>query len=122
MVLLIHDWDGLSDYESNAPACWRTWAIPSLPWICSGSGSGQRKSNTKGWILVMHGTADKVVSMDAFAALAKQLDSDEVKHEMITYRFVLHAFTVFGSQRYQEEAEKDSWKRFADFLEMQLKQ
>jgi dienelactone hydrolase len=70
----------------------------------------------------MHGTADKVVSMDEFATLAKQLESDRVKHEMITYSGALHAFTVFGSQRCQEEADKASWKRFADFLEMQLKQ
>ncbi|WP_319576152.1 dienelactone hydrolase family protein [uncultured Desulfobacter sp.] len=83
---------------------------------------GQDYSNTKGRVLVMHGTADKVVSMDEFAALAKQLESDGVKHEMITYSGALHAFTVFGSQRYQEEADKASWKRFTDFLQMQLKQ
>lgn len=83
---------------------------------------GQGYSNTKGRILVMHGTADKVVSMDEFAGLAKQLESDGVKHEMITYSGALHAFTVFGSQRYQEEADKASWKRFTDFLKMQLKQ
>ncbi|NDY70911.1 dienelactone hydrolase family protein [Desulfobacter hydrogenophilus] len=83
---------------------------------------GQDYSNTKGRILVMHGTADKVVSMDEFAALAKQLESDGIKHEMITYSGAPHAFTVFGSQRYQEEADKASWKRFTDFLKMQLKQ
>nr|WP_320015779.1 dienelactone hydrolase family protein [uncultured Desulfobacter sp.] len=81
---------------------------------------GQDYSNTKGRILVMHGTADKAVSMDEFAALAKQLESDGVKHEMITYSGALHAFTVFGSPRYQEEADKASWKRFTDFLKMHL--
>ena len=81
---------------------------------------GQDYSNTKGQILVMHGTADKVVSMDEFAALAKQLELDGVKHEMITYSGALHAFTVFGSPRYQEEADKASWKRFTDFLKMHL--
>ncbi len=27
-----------------------------------------------------------------------------------------HAFTVFGSQRYREEADSKSWKRFLEFL------
>ncbi len=35
---------------------------------------------------------------------------------MITYSGAPHAFTVFGSGRYQEAADKQSWKRFSDFL------
>jgi dienelactone hydrolase len=35
---------------------------------------------------------------------------------MITYSGAPHAFTVFGSSRYREDADKKSWKRFTEFL------
>jgi len=41
---------------------------------------------------------------------------------MITYGGAQHAFTVFGGDRYQETADKKSWKRFQDFLANLLKQ
>ena len=75
----------------------------------------------KGFVLLFHGTADKVVSMDEFASLAKEMEAAEVKHEMITYSGAPHAFTVFGSPRYREDADKKSWKRFTEFLEGMLK-
>ena len=78
---------------------------------------GQDYSKTKGKILVLHGTADSSVTMDDFAALAKQLELNHVSHEMITYSGAPHAFTVFGSDRYREDADKKSWKRFTEFLE-----
>jgi dienelactone hydrolase len=40
---------------------------------------------------------------------------------MITYGGAQHAFTVFGSKRYQETADKKSWKRFTEFLAETLK-
>jgi dienelactone hydrolase len=36
---------------------------------------------------------------------------------MITYSGAPHAFTVFGSPRYREAADKKSWQRFKEFLE-----
>ena len=77
---------------------------------------GQNYSSTKGKILIMHGSADKMITMDQFAELAKELEAAGMNHEMITYGGAPHAFTVFGSSRYQEEADKKSWKRFMDFL------
>lgn len=77
---------------------------------------GQDYSETKGKILVMHGSADKAITMDQFAALANELESAGKDHEMITYGGAPHAFTVFGSSRYQEDADKKSWKRFHEFL------
>ena len=77
---------------------------------------GQNYSNTRGKILVMHGTADRAITMDQFAGLAKELESAGVAHEMITYGGAPHAFTVFGSPRYQEAADKKSWERFTEFL------
>jgi dienelactone hydrolase len=40
---------------------------------------------------------------------------------MITYGGAPHAFTVFGSSRYREDADKKSWRRFKAFLEETLK-
>ena len=76
-VLLIHDWDGLTDYE--------------------------------------------VKRANMLADLAKELESNGIDHEMITYGGAPHAFTVFGSNRYQEAADMKSWKRFKEFLADTLK-
>ena len=78
---------------------------------------GQDYSKTKGKVLVLHGTADTAITMDQFAALANELEQHGVAHEMITYGGAPHAFTVFGSERYREDADKKSWKRFTEFLE-----
>lgn len=64
----------------------------------------------------MHGSADSAIPMEQFAQLTNELEAAKVDHEMITYSGAPHAFTVFGSSRYQEEADKQSWKRFSDFL------
>jgi dienelactone hydrolase len=83
---------------------------------------GQNYSNARGKILIMHGSADTAITMDHFADLAKELESAGVAHEMITYGGAAqHAFTVLGSKRYQETADKKSWKRFVEFLAATLK-
>jgi dienelactone hydrolase len=82
---------------------------------------GQNYTKTRGKILIMHGSADKAITMDQFADLAKELESAGVAHEMITYGGARHAFTVFGGNRYQEAADKKSWKRFTEFLAVTLK-
>ncbi len=82
---------------------------------------GQDYSKTRSKILVMHGTADKAITMDQFAGLAQELEAAGVDHELITYGGARHAFTVFGGSRYQEAADKKSWQRFTQFLENTLK-
>jgi dienelactone hydrolase len=77
---------------------------------------GQDYSSAKGKYLILHGTADTSVTMDHFAALAKDLETNHVEHEMITYSGAPHAFTVFDTERYREDADKKSWQRFTDFL------
>lgn len=77
---------------------------------------GQGYTDTKGQVLILHGTADKAVSMGDFASLAEELEEAEVKHEMVTYAGAPHAFTVFGSKRYHEDADKKSWNRFVGYL------
>jgi dienelactone hydrolase len=82
---------------------------------------GQNYAKTRGEILIMHGSADKAITIDQFADLAKELESAGVAHEMITYSGARHAFTVFGGNRYQEAADKKSWQRFTEFLADTLK-
>ncbi|MBU6954453.1 dienelactone hydrolase family protein [Hahella sp. HN01] len=77
---------------------------------------GQDYSKTHGQLLIMHGSADSAITMDQFAALANELEKSGVRHEMITYSGAPHAFTVFGSDRYREDADKKSWRRFGEFL------
>ena len=55
--------------------------------------------------------------MDDFATLAKELEKNQVQHEMISYSGAPHAFTVFGSKRYREDADKKSWQRFTEYLD-----
>jgi dienelactone hydrolase len=83
--------------------------------------TGQNYAQTKGKLLILHGTADKNITMDQFALLAGELEANGVSHEMITYGGAPHAFTVFGSSRYREDADRKSWKRFTDFLEETFK-
>ena len=82
---------------------------------------GQNYAKTRGEILIMHGSADSNITMDQFTDLAKELESAGVAHEMITYGGAHHAFTVFGGDRYQEQADKKSWRRFQEFLADKLK-
>ncbi len=78
--------------------------------------TGQDYSKTKGKLLILHGTADTNITMNHFATLAMELEKKSIPHEMITYSGAPHAFTVFGSSRYREDADKKSWRRFIEFL------
>lgn len=78
---------------------------------------GQDYSKTRGKVLIMHGSADTAITMDQFASLANDLESADVPHEMITYSGAPHAFTVFDSDRYREDADRKSWDRFSQFLQ-----
>jgi dienelactone hydrolase len=82
---------------------------------------GQNYAKTRGEILIMHGSADSAITLDQFADLARELEAAGVAHEMSTYGGAQHAFTVFGENRYQEAADKKSWKRFQEFLAERLK-
>jgi dienelactone hydrolase len=78
--------------------------------------AGQDYSKTKGKLLILHGTADTNITMDQFAKLAIELEEKGVSHEMITYSGAPHGFTVFGTNRYREDADNKSWKSFTEFL------
>lgn len=83
--------------------------------------SGQNYKNTKGKIVVFHGSADTVVPFTEFSSLAVELENTGIEHEMITYSKAPHAFSVFGAKSYSEDADKKSWKRFSEVLEETLK-
>ena len=77
---------------------------------------GQDYSQAKGEILIFHGTADSAITMQDFADLAEELEEAGVSHEMTSYSGAPHAFTVFGSERYYEDADRKSWQRFLQAL------
>jgi len=81
---------------------------------------GEDYKRTKGFVLVLHGSADESVSLDELVGLSKELEKTGIKHEMITYSGAPHAFSVFGSDRYREDADKKSWRRLVEFLDETL--
>lgn len=81
-----------------------------------GTPEGQSYQNITAPIMILHGTADSAIPMSQFAELAEQLETAKVPHEMITYSGAPHAFTVFDSPRYREDADKKSWDSFTRFL------
>ena len=83
--------------------------------------AGQDYNQTKGKVLVLHGSADSHVSLADFAALASELEMAGIPHEMITYSGAPHAFTVFGSDSYRKDADEKSWQRFGEFLKETLR-
>ena len=82
---------------------------------------GQNYSIAKGQYLILHGTADAAISMNEFADLAKELEKHSISHEMISYSKAPHAFTVWNTPSYREDADKKSWRRFTEFLTDTLK-
>ena len=77
---------------------------------------GQNYNRTRGKILILHGSADKAITLDQFADLGKELEAAGISHEMITYGGAQHAFTVFDGSRYDKTADQKSWQRFKEFL------
>ncbi len=80
---------------------------------------GQSYSKNSGPILVAHGGADHI-PMEDVAQLSKELEAAGVTYEIQVYSGAPHAFTVFGSNRYRERADKQSWDAFSDFLKENL--
>jgi dienelactone hydrolase len=67
-------------------------------------------------LLVMHGGADTSVTMDHVATLTQELEAAGTPYEIQIYSGAPHGFTEFGSDRYQERADQESWQAFVDFL------
>lgn len=72
-------------------------------------------------LLIAHGGADTSITMDHVAQLSKELEATKINYEIQVYSGAPHAFTVFGSKRYRETADIQSWDAFKDFLAANLK-
>jgi len=71
-------------------------------------------------LLIAHGGADSSITMDDVAQLSRELEAAGVTYEIEVYSGAPHAFTVFGSDRYQERADRKSWDAFSELLENTL--
>lgn len=79
---------------------------------------GQDYSKAKGEYQIHHSITD---GMPPYAALAKALEEEELPAQLISYTGAPHGWTVFGSPRYSEQPDKQSWNHFLQFLEDVLK-
>lgn len=73
-----------------------------------------------GPILVAHGGADASIPLDDVAALGRELEAAGTPYEIEIYSGAPHAFTVFGSERYQARADEKSWAAFLELLDEAL--
>lgn len=71
-------------------------------------------------ILIAQGGGDTSVTVDEATALAKTLEEKGITYELEVYSGAPHAFTVFGSDRYREVADEESWEAFQSFMERYL--
>lgn len=71
-------------------------------------------------IFIAHGGADDSVSLEDVATLAGELEEAGVTYEVGIYSGAPHAFSVFGSDRYHQRADEQSWATFNQWLEEML--
>ena len=71
-------------------------------------------------VLVLHGGADTSITMQDVATFATELEEAGTTYTVEVYSGAPHAFTVFGSDRYQERADDASWEAFSKFLAERL--
>jgi dienelactone hydrolase len=71
-------------------------------------------------ILIAHGGADTSIKMSDVATLSQELEKAGIQYEIQVYSGAPHAFTVIGSGRYREGADKKSWAAFTEFLKERL--
>jgi dienelactone hydrolase len=71
-------------------------------------------------LLIAHGGADTSITMEDVAALSQELEEKGITYEIEVYSGAPHAFTVIGSDRYQERADMKSWAAFDKFLQTHL--
>ncbi len=77
---------------------------------------GQSYSADTPPLLILHGGADSSITMDDVAGLSRELEAANATYTIEIYSGAPHAFTVFGSDRYQERADRKSWAAFNTFL------
>lgn len=81
---------------------------------------GQSYSKSTAPIFVAHGGADRAIKIADVTSLSEELERAGVTYDIEIYSGAPHAFTVIGSSRYREHADKKSWGAFANFLKRNL--
>lgn len=81
---------------------------------------GQDYSAAKAPIRVYQGGADQNPDMATFAAFVQELEAAGTPYKAEVYAGAPHAFTVFGSDRYRQEADARSWADFQGLLAEQF--
>lgn len=67
-------------------------------------------------VLIMHGGADQTPSLADLAGFAAGMETAAVPYTIEVYSGAPHAFTVFGSDNYREDADRESWSALQRFL------
>lgn len=81
---------------------------------------GADYSATSAPVLIMHGGADTGIPNALAAEAADMMEKAGTTYEVQIYSGAPHAWTVFGSDRYQELADTKSWDAFMDFTDRYL--
>lgn len=78
---------------------------------------GQSWTGDEPPLLILHGGADTSITMQDVADLSTELEEAGTTYTIEVYSGAPHAFTVMGSDRYDERADSESWQAFSNFLE-----
>lgn len=81
---------------------------------------GQNYDKLSAPLFIAHGGADSAIPLQQVSDIGEQLEAVKASYEIQIYSGAPHAFTVMGSPRYQEVADKKSWNTFLGFLETNL--
>lgn len=81
-----------------------------------GTPEGQGWDGDEPPIMVFHGASDSVIPMEDVATFTNELTEAGGDFRIEVYSGAPHAFTVFGSDSYREEADMESWEAFKTFL------
>ena len=71
-------------------------------------------------VLIMHGGADSSITMADVSGFVEEMEAAGGTYTVEVYAGAPHAFTVLGSERYQERADTESWTAFQAFLQDRL--
>ncbi len=77
---------------------------------------GQSWDGVEDFVLILHGGADQAVPLAELMDVTAELEAADTPYEVQIYSGAPHAFTVFGSERYRERADRESWEAFTDLL------
>ncbi len=132
LVILIHDWDGLGAYEIRRAHMLADQGYAVFAADMFGKGirpeqiaerrrlTGELYQDRDRMRRLLQGALDAAETQGGDLKNAVALEQHGVAHEMITYGGAPHAFSVFGTDRYREDADQKSWQRFLNYLDQTL--